>query len=132
MTYTKIVRGVALFDLVSTLGMAVPGLSVLTLGLFLHLHQSLGLAGEFPVFDPAHHVFVNVTGILVFCWSFARMRVQDRFLTVCDCWARLAVGSCILFHTFAGGMSRVFLAFVVTEFGGAALQLWALRNADRK
>lgn len=129
-TYTKVVRAVATYDIVSTLGLAVPGLSAMTLGLFLQLHQALGLAGEFPPFAAANQVFVNVTGVLVFLWSFARIRVQDRFLTVCDCWARVAVASVILFHTFAGGMSQVFLAFVVTELGGAALQFWALRQAD--
>lgn len=124
----KVIRGVAIYDIVATAGMAVPGLSVVTIGLFRQLHESLGLAGEFPEFGPMHHTFVNCVGIVVIAFSLIRIRTPTRFPTLCDCGARLAVATAILFHTFGGGMSRVFLAFVFTELGGLLLNLWALRD----
>ena len=125
---TKIIRGVAIYDLVATLGMTLPGLSGLTLGLFRQLHVALGLSGDFPAFAPAHEAFVNTTGIVVFFFSLIRIRTPTRFPTLCDCGARILVASTLLFHTFAGGMTKVFLAFVVTELGGLLLNLWALRD----
>ena len=47
---TKVIRGVAIYDLVATAGMALPGLSAVTIGLFHRLHVALGLSGEFPTF----------------------------------------------------------------------------------
>jgi len=124
----KVIRGVAIYDIVATAGLAVPGLSALTLGLFRQLHLSLGLAGDFPEFGPLHHTFVNCVGILVVAFSLIRLRTPVRFPTLCDCGARLAVAATILFHTYVGGMSRVFLVFVVSELGGLVLNLWALRD----
>lgn len=125
---TKLIRGVAIYDIVATAGMAIPGLSVLTLGLFRQLHVSLGLAGEFPEFGPMHHAFVNSLGIVVFAFSVIRIRTPARFPTLCDCGSRLAVAAAILFHTYVGGMSRVFLVFVFSELGGLLVNLWALRD----
>jgi hypothetical protein len=125
---TKVIQGVAIFDIVATAGMAVPGLSVLTMGLFRQLHVSLGLAGEFPEFGPMHHAFVNCVGIVVIAFSLIRIRTPVRFPTLCDCATRLAVATTLLFHTYAGGMSRVFLVFVFSELGGMVLNLWALRE----
>jgi hypothetical protein len=127
-TAAKLIRGVAIYDIVATAGMAVPGLSVLTLGLFRQLHLSLGLAGDFPEFGPMHHTFVNCVGIVVIAFSLIRLRTPVRFPTLCDCGARLAVASAILFHTYVGGMSRVFLVFVFSELGGLVINLWALRD----
>lgn len=124
----KVIRGVAVYDIVATAGLAVPGLSVLTLGLFRQVHQALGLAGDFPEFGAMHHTFVNCVGIVVIAFSLIRIRTPSRFPTLCDCGARLAVATTILFHTYVGGMSRVFLVFVCSELGGLALNLWALRE----
>ncbi len=124
----KLIRGVAIYDIVATAGMAVPGLSVVTLGLFRQLHLSLGLAGDFPEFGPMHHTFVNCVGIVVIAFSLIRIRTPVRFPTLLDCGTRLAVASAILFHTYVGGMSRVFLVFVLSELGGMVINLWALRD----
>jgi len=125
---TKLIRGVAIYDIVATAGLAVPGLSALTLGLFRQLHHSLGLAGAFPDFGPMHYAFVNCLGIVVFAFSLIRIRTPVRFPTLCDCGSRLAVAATILYYTYVGGMSRVFLVFVFSELGGLLLNLWALRD----
>lgn len=125
---TKVIRGVAIFDLVATLGMTLPGLSGLWLGAFRHLHAALGLSGDFPSFAPGNEVFVNICGIMVFFFSLIRIRTPTRFPTLCDCGARILVASMILIYTFSGGMSRVFLPFVGSELGGLLLNLWALRD----
>jgi hypothetical protein len=128
--YAKVARGVALYDVVSTLGMALPGLSVLTLRFYAFLHESLGLAGEFPAFAPAHQLFVNIVGILAFLWAVARIRLLDRFLVACDAYGRLVVASVILYYTFALGVSQVFLIFVATELIGAGLEFWVLKRSS--
>ena len=125
---TKVIQGVAIYDIVATAGMALPGLSVLTLALFRRLHLSLGLAGSFPEFGPMHHAFVNCLGIVVVAFSLIRIRTPTRFPTLCDCASRVAVPAALLFHTYAGGMSRVFLVFVFSELAGLVLNLWALRD----
>jgi hypothetical protein len=125
---TKLIRGVAIYDIVATAGLAVPGLSALTLGLFRQLHVSLGLAGDFPEFAPMHHMFVNCVGIVVIAFSLIRIRTPVRFPTLCDSGARLAVAATILFHTYVGGMSPVFLVFVFSELVGLLINLWALRD----
>jgi hypothetical protein len=71
---------------------------------------------------------VNCLGIVVFAFSLIRIHTPARFPTLCDCGSRLAVPAAILFHTYAGGMSRVFLVFVFSELGGLVLNLWALRE----
>ena len=71
---------------------------------------------------------MNCVGIVVVAFSLIRIQTPTRFPTLCDCGARLAVASTILYHTYVGGMSRVFLAFVFSELGGLLLNLWALRD----
>lgn len=127
-TATKLIRGVAIYDIAATVGLAVPGLSVLTLGMFRQLHVSLGLAGEFPEFGPMHHAFVNCLGIVVIAFSVIRLRTPARFPTLCDCVSRVAVPATLLFHTYGGGMSRVFMVFVFSELAGLLINLWALRD----
>ena len=128
-TSQKLIRGVCIYDIVSTIGMAVPGVSVLTIGLYASLHQSLGLGGQFPDFTPMHHMFVNCTGVLAFVWSIARMRSLDVFMVKCDIGARFFLSAVILYSTFAAGTSQIFLAFVATETIGAVLEIVALKKA---
>ena len=93
-TSKLVIRGVCVYDIISTLGMALPGLSVVTIGLYASLHNGLGLGGQFPEFVPMHHLFVNLVGLLVFLWSLVRLVLLDRLLVICDIFGLRAASRC--------------------------------------
>lgn len=75
---------------------------------------------------------MNIAGVVVFFFSLIRIRTPTRFPTLCDCGARILVASLILIHTFDGGMSRVFLAFVARFRVETSIQLGEMRRCSTR
>jgi hypothetical protein len=72
--YRKIVRWSAVYDVLMTSAFGIPLILSWQLDLLQGLHKTLGLGGAFPVFEPAHLLFVGLLGSIVTVWSILRIR----------------------------------------------------------
>lgn len=87
MRYSTIVRSAAVYDLVLTAPLAIPGMVPVVFGLLGPLNQALG-GQAFPVLDTLPLLFVQLMASLVAVWSVLRI-VQPRWeLGVADAAAR--------------------------------------------
>jgi hypothetical protein len=115
------VRAWAGFDLLVTGALALPPVARPLLGLL----AALGGASA-PALPELGWLFVHVAGALGVLWAVVRLARPTRFLGLADAVARLWVGGLIARFVLAGGVPAVYLAFVASEWLGAAAQLGVL------
>ena len=109
---------------------ALPGLSALVLKALSVLNSALGLPGTLPPIHGGAHFFVNFAGLLGVLLNYVLLNSRDRRAHWVNVIARCGVIGLILFYSAAHDLPWVFLAFVLTEFGGALLTLPWLRQLN--
>lgn len=123
----RVIRFWAGFDLIVTLPLAVPFAARALLDLLVQLNESLGLPGAAAILPAVGMLFACLTGALGVTWALARLIHPQPLLGRLDAWARLWVGAVIV-GAVVDGLPAVFLLFTLTEWLGAAWQLWSLRH----
>jgi hypothetical protein len=124
---TRLLRFIAWFDLIVTGVFALPFIAWPLLVLVMQGETALfGQARVHALPQAPWSLFVNLMGILGVIWALARLMVDDRRLVQLDAVGRVAVAVAILYGLFALNLPLLFAAFVVTELGGAALEIVAL------
>ncbi len=131
MPQNKIIRILCLIDLALVGPMALPPMARLIIDLFSSLDQALGLASPLPMITDMGYLFMSVTGILAAVWSLSRLREPTRLNIGLDVGARLAVALLLIYCWGLIGLSIIFVLFLMTEIGGAGLQLFVLRRVGR-
>ena len=125
----RVIRGCAIFDLALTGLLALPPAASAFIDVLYLLEGWLGGASVAPTFAPVQWMFVHLAGALGVLWASARLLAPTRLLGLADAAGRAWVGGLILWHVVANGAPVVLLAFVLTEWLGAALQGFVLRRA---
>lgn len=123
-----VIRAWAWLDLVVTALLAVPPLAMLFVQVLYAINGKLGGAGAPPHFTSVHWFFVCLAGVIGVAWSLARMLQPLRPLGIIDAFARLAVGTLILYFVLVRDAPVALLVFLVSELLGAGHQFWALRR----
>lgn len=126
---SRVIRFWAALDLIVTLPLAVPFAARGLLAILTRLNEALGLPGAAAILPAVGMLFACLTGALGVTWALARLRHPQPRLGRLDAWARLWVGAVILGAVF-DGLPAVFAVFVVSEWLGAASQLWSLRRGE--
>lgn len=128
---SRVIRFWASIDLVVTTGLAIPPLGRALFAALDPIDRALGGAGmplELPAFA---WLFVHVAGALGVMWALVRLARPVPSLGWADAIGRAWVGFLILRFVLAGGVPRVLLLFVLTEWGGAGAQIVALLRERR-
>ena len=120
-----VVRGCAAFDLVVTGLFAPPPVARVFLRVVFALNGALGGTAVAPDFVALQWLFVHLTGALGVVWAVARLLWPIRGLGIADAIARTWV-ACIIALAVFEGAPGILVLFVLTELGGAALQLAVL------
>jgi len=120
-----VVRGCAAFDLVVTGLFALPPVARVFLRVVLAVNAALGGTAVVPDFLALQWLFVYLTGALGVVWAVARLFWPLRGLGIADAVARTWVGWIIALAVIDGAPG-ILVLFVLTELGGAALQLAVL------
>lgn len=126
------VRAVAAFDLAVTAVLATPGLAQAFLALVMAIDAALGLATPTPALDATGWLFVNLAGLLGVLWNGLRWQDPQPRQVRWDAAGRVAVSAWIIGYVALADISPVFLLFVVSELGGAAVAVLALRPAPAR
>ncbi len=117
-------RGVAVFDLLVTGCLAVPGFETRFTDAVSQLDALAGFATPVASLTPLGVLFANLAGALGVVWALARIAWPLRRLVAADAVARLAVAALIAHSIEVRGLSPLLWIFVATELIGAAVQAW--------
>jgi hypothetical protein len=129
----KAVRLVAVFDLLVTLPMAVPGLSEYYTAWLLSGFGLLQSPADWLPLPLSTAVFVVLAGILAVLWNGARALSPHLVLLVRgDCAGRCAVAAAFAYFLLARDAPAVLWLFVATELAGSAIEVKALRSIQSK
>jgi hypothetical protein len=123
---------VAGFDLVATAAFATPATAALFVRAIYAMDQLLGGTAAVPAFSSLQWLMATLAGSLGVLWAVVRLMSPSVFLAQADSVARCWVAGLILYYVLAGDAPHVLLAFVVTELGGAALQLGLLTRPSAR
>jgi hypothetical protein len=119
----KAVRGVAAFDLLVTLPMAVPGLSEYYAAWLLSGFGLLQSPADWLPLPLSTAIFVVLAGILALLWNGARaLQPQLAVLVRGDCAGRCAVAAAFAYFLLVRDAPAILWLFVATELGGAAIE----------
>jgi hypothetical protein len=110
--YRKIVRWSAVYDVLMTSAFGIPLILSWQLDLLQGLHKTLGLGGAFPVFEPAHLLFVGLLGSIVTIWSILRIRNPEPRFGLYDSGARFLFSLHMLLALLAGSSQLIWFLFV--------------------
>jgi len=124
-----VIRRFAWLDLVVTAPLALPVVAPVLFSALAQLDGTFGSVTPLPVLEPAHWLFVHLTGVLGVVWALARLQLPDPRLARIDAIGRIVVAGLIVWAV-AVGAPRVFGLFVATELAGAAAQLFAQSGAE--
>lgn len=107
-SYSRLVRGSAIYDLVVTAPFATPW----TLGLTL---QTLGQISPLAHFEPAHSLFANLLGSIVVVWSLLRINRPEPIFGLYDTLARALFSLWQAYYLFYFSVSPVLWGFLLLE-----------------
>ncbi len=127
------IRIVAIFDLIVTVPMAIPGLADHYTALLL---SGFGLFGSPSAWQPlplSTSLFVVLAGILAVLWNGCRA-VHPGFTTLArwDCVGRVAVAAAFVYFLIARDAPAVLWLFVASELLGAAIEATAVARIARE
>lgn len=131
-TALRIVRASAAYDLVVTIGFALPWLAAATFATLADVHRKLGLTGSLPdADDPFTVLFAGLMGGLVLVWSVVRVVRPSLFVGAADTAARglFCLGMVV---ALAEGASTVIVGFLVPEVLWGVVQGGAVAVALRR
>ena len=114
LSYLRIVRASAWYDLVTAIGFATPWTFALFLAGMDGLSAMLGLPDRVPAFEPAHMLMVNLMGSLILVWAILRVRDPQVQYGRYDAVARLLYATWQL-YALAHGAHPLIWGFVVFE-----------------
>jgi hypothetical protein len=120
----KTVRFWALLD-TSVIALALPFTAKLFLGAIYALNGLMGHDAVVPEFGAIQMFFVNLSGVLVAVWAFARLLHPVGLLAFIDAVGRTAVALLIVWFVLVQDAPPVLWFFVFTEGIGAVAQLRA-------
>lgn len=126
---SKIGKRFAILDIMLVGPMALPGLSHFILSVFIMIDHALGLQSPLAEIKEPGIMFANVVGVLAVMWAIARLRVPHIQLMKVDAYARIIVGLLLCYYWALLGPSAIFILFLLSEFGGATVQLINLRQS---
>ncbi len=118
------IRFWALLD-TSVIALALPVTAQLFLGVIYWLNGLMGFDHVMPAFAPIHMFFVNLSGILVAVWAFARLLNPTGLLGLIDAIGRSAVAMLIVWFIIIEDAPPALWLFVATEGLGAIAQFRA-------
>lgn len=124
----KIAKRFALLDLVLVGPMALPGVAHILVGLFILADGAVGFQSPLGQMNEAGMLFVNVVGVLAAMWAVARLKAPTALTMRIDSYARFAVALILIYYWAGLGPSVIFVLFLISEIGGAIVQLAALRK----
>jgi hypothetical protein len=122
----RMVRMVALFDLLVTAPLALPELSNAWVALLLSGFGFLGSPSAWLPLPLTTSLFCVLAGILGVLWNGCRLLRPDALLVRADIWGRIAVAAALIYFMVAHQAPVIFWAFVATELGGALIERRAL------
>jgi len=131
MTYRKIVRASALYDILVTFPFALPGLALWNLAQIKTLHTSFGFSGTIADFAPFHLFFVNLMGSLVMVWSVLRVYKPEPILGLYDSFARVLFSLWMLYYLLVHNVTGVLWLFFVPEISWGAIQIYGYLSQER-
>ena len=127
LTYLRILRASAVYDLVVTAPFATPWTFVHVESLLRQAHERLGLPGILPVPDPMHVLFANLMGSVVIIWSIVRLHLGLPVLGRYDAAGRMLFSAWML-YALASGFSVVIVPILIIEIAFGIGQLLPLRS----
>ncbi|MFF1818555.1 hypothetical protein ACFVWG_14735 [Kribbella sp. NPDC058245] len=128
MTYLRIVRASAWYDVIVTAGFATPWTYTMLHGLLTSAGESLGLGG-LPPLDPFQVLYANLMGSVVVVWALLRLIKPLELHGLLDGIARVLFASWQT-YALAHGATRILWLFLVFEAGFGLVQLipWLRRS----
>lgn len=118
----RVIRASAVYDLVVTVGFALPFTAALALSSMGDLHRALGLSGVVPVVDdPFTMLLANLLGSIVSVWAVLRILRPVPLLGAADTVAR-ALFSTWFAWALTQGASPVLLGLLVPEVAWGVVQ----------
>jgi hypothetical protein len=126
------VRAWAALDLVVTGCLAAPPAGRALFRGLDRVDRLLGGTGMPAGISELAWLFVEIAGVLGVLWALVRLARPTRVLGCADAIARGWVGWLIVRLVSLRAVPLVFAGFVLTEWGGAASQAWALRPRRRR
>ncbi|MFZ6658426.1 hypothetical protein [Undibacterium sp. TJN19] len=130
-SYLHIVRASAWYDLIVTIGFATPWSFAMVHQSLLQLNTSLGIAGEFPAFAPAHVLMANLLGSIVTIWAILRLRDTRLLYGRYDAAGRFLFSAWQI-YAVVHGASQIILAFTVFELAFGIVQLLPVDEGTSK
>ena len=132
--YGRVVWFGGVYDVIVNLPFALPGLVSAQLETLAKIQAWLGLAGEFPVFEPFQLLLLNVFGSVATIWGILRIAKPDPILGLTDGAMRAVLAGLMLYYLVAWNVPQIVALFLVFEilFGVAQLGgYWLYRQSQK-
>ncbi|CAN2040189.1 conserved membrane hypothetical protein [Candidatus Magnetomoraceae bacterium gMMP-15] len=120
--YQKIVRGIALLDLVLSLPLTIPKSALFLFSAIFMLNDFCGFNTVNINLDIFHIFLINLMGIVCVLWASVRIIHPTYFLSMADSCCRIYLSIIICYYVIYKKISPVLLFFVFTELIGAVIQ----------
>lgn len=129
LTYLRIVRASAWYDLVVTIGFATPWTFTAILASLESLSGFLNIPGSFPTFEPAHMLMANLLGSIVTVWAILRLQDTQVKYGRYDAAARFLFATWQL-YALVNNAHPIIWCFFVIEVGFGIAQILPVRYVD--
>jgi len=130
-SYRRLICASAIYDIFVTFPFALPGLAAWNIAQFRILHESFGMSGSIPEFEPLHIFFVNLMGTVVMTWSYLRVVRPDPLLGLLDGIGRFLFSSWMLYYLFAHHATGLLWLFFVPEISWGIAQVGGYFKLDQ-
>lgn len=126
--YLRIVRASAWYDLVVTIGFAIPWTFTAILASLEALSSVLGIPGSFPKFESTHMLMANLLGSIVTVWAILRLRNTQVMYGRYDAAGRFLFATWQL-YALANNAHPIIWSFVVIELAFGIAQILPITDA---
>ena len=132
MTYRKIVKYSAIYDVLMTFPFAFPILALWNINLISDIHVQYSFSGKIDEFLPLHLFFVNLMGSVVLIWSAIRIYKPEPILGLYDSFARFLFSFNMLYYLLIHDVTGILWLMFVPELTWGVIQFWGYFYSHKK
>ncbi len=132
LTYRKIVKMSAIYDVVMTFPFVFPVVALWHINLITDIHRQYAFGGTVDEFLPLHLFFVNLMASVVLIWSAIRIYKPAPILGLYDSFARFLFSFNMLYYLLIHDVTSILWVMFIPELTWGLIQFFGYLSAKNK